>query len=65
MRLSGKEQGRDIFGETVEVDNDRLVSGKERLERLFSQSVRVNTAFTEDEKIGDVYDSNSDTLVTE
>jgi hypothetical protein len=49
----------------VEVDNNRLVGSEQALESGLVQCVRVKTGLTEDEKVIDVDDSNSDTGISE
>lgn len=49
----------------MEVYDDRLVGGEERLESLLVQGMRMLTSLPEDEEVIDVDDSDSDTNVSE
>ena len=63
MRLPAEQETGNVLGIPMEVDNDRLVSREEAVERVLSQGVRVEAAFSQDEKIIDVDDSDTDAFV--
>lgn len=64
VRFAAEQETTDIFGETVEVDNDRRVRCEQRLESVFGQRVGVGSVASEDEHIVYVDDTDSDPLVS-
>jgi hypothetical protein len=65
VRLSSEEESRKVFRVTVEVDQDWLIRGKETVERVLGQGVRVETFLTEDEEVVHVDNSNSYSFVAQ
>lgn len=59
MGLTGEEETGDIFGVTMEVDNDRLIGSEEGCEGLLRKSVGVGSDLAKNEKVVDVDHSDS------
>lgn len=65
MRLAVEQQTGDVLRVPVEVDQDRLISREEAVERVLGQGMRVLSALPEDEQVVDVDNSHSEPLVLE
>ena len=62
---SREQETTDILGVAVEVDNDRLISGKQAFESLLIQSMGMLTRLAKNQEIVNVDDSDSNTGISE